>query len=192
MHVNVPVPEPGTALLLGSGILADKESVGTPATPDAAPPSAVVTGAVITDTVLPNTVVADTVMADTVVTETGDGDGAISAQLQEWLGHADYLELARRAMAAEIGEQIRYSLGEHHSILFRLGSIAESFDGNRRLRLEGFRIFENPPLSANKSRQMDPIEVFNATVELQVGHGDAEDRESFQVTVSANPSDTEE
>lgn len=89
-------------------------------------------------------------------------------QLRQLLRYEDYRVLAQAAMTSSEGEEVTYSLGQRYSVAFRLAAVSDGPPGNERLRLENFRIIENDDRSTNKSRQLEPRQLFQATLNLWI------------------------
>lgn len=91
------------------------------------------------------------------------------ARLRELLRYEDYQVLAEAAVTSSEGQRVTYSLGQSYSVSFRLGNIlGGSKASGERLRLEDFRILKHTRAPPNKGRQLEPQELFRATVNLWV------------------------
>lgn len=94
--------------------------------------------------------------------------GEVIERLRELLRYEDYRLLAQAGMTSSEGEEVTYSLGQSYSVSFRLGAVTAAGEGGERLRLEDFRIIEKPTGTPNKGRQLEPRELFRATLNLWV------------------------
>lgn len=94
--------------------------------------------------------------------------GEVIERLRDLLRYEDYRLLAKAGMTSSEGEEVTYSLGQTYSVSFRLGSVIAAGEGAERLRLEDFRIVEKPVGTPNKGRQLEPKQLFRATLNLWV------------------------
>ena len=83
-------------------------------------------------------------------------------RLRRLLRYDDYQVLARAGMSSKEGEDVTFELDPRYSVSFRLGTVM----AQQRLRLENFRFFRQPPASADKSRRLEPEQLFHATLNL--------------------------
>lgn len=89
-------------------------------------------------------------------------------RLRELLRYEQYQVLAQAGVTSSEGQEVTYSLGQSYSVSFRLGAVQVEGEGSERLRLEDFRIFQNASPNPNKGRQLEPKELFRATLNLWV------------------------
>lgn len=96
-------------------------------------------------------------------------------RLRDLLRYDDYRVLAEAAVTSKEGEEVTYSLGQSYSVSFRLGSVLGSSTQPssaaarpERLKLQDFRILRHAGSSANKGRQLEPRELFHATLNLWI------------------------
>jgi hypothetical protein len=95
--------------------------------------------------------------------------GEIVDRLRQLLRYEDYQVLAEAAVTSTEGQRVTYSLGQSYSVSFRLGSILKGAKADsERLRLEDFRILKHVRNPSNKGRQLEPQELFRATLNLWV------------------------
>ncbi|MEM6456157.1 MAG: hypothetical protein AAF772_13760, partial [Acidobacteriota bacterium] len=101
------------------------------------------------------------------VTPTMGVPSAFVDRLRGVLRYADYTLLARAALTSSEGERVTYDLGDDYRVAFRLGSVL----GERRVRVEDFRITRRPPgaVSANKGRRPSPEELLRTHLNLWIG-----------------------
>ena len=88
----------------------------------------------------------------------------LASQLRQVLRYDDYRVLAAAGVSSKEGEDVTYSLGQTYSVSFRAGTVM----AGRRVKLEGFRILKHTNRS-NKGRQLEPRELFHATLNLWIG-----------------------
>lgn len=100
------------------------------------------------------------VISPPVASETLDEE--LAARLRGLLRYEDFRVLAQAGLSSRAGEQVSYSLGTDYDVSFRLVSVVEG----RRVKLEGFKVVRRPPRSADKSRQLPPQQLFQATLNL--------------------------
>lgn len=86
----------------------------------------------------------------------------LARRLRGLLRYDDFRVLAQAAMSSSEGEQVAYSLGDGYDVSFKLGSIV----GDQRVKLEGFKITRKPAAQADKSRRLEPRQLFQATLNL--------------------------
>ncbi len=89
-------------------------------------------------------------------------DEELAARLRGLLRYEDFRVLAQAALTSRAGEQVEYALGDDYDVAFRLVSVVEG----RRVKLEGFRVVRRPPRAVDKSRQLPPQQLFQATLNL--------------------------
>ena len=89
-------------------------------------------------------------------------DEEIAARLRGLLRYEEFRVLAQAALSSRAGEQVEYTLGNDYDVAFRLVSVVEG----RRVKLEGFRVVRRPPRAVDKSRQLPPQQLFQATLNL--------------------------
>ena len=89
---------------------------------------------------------------------------ATTARLRRHLRYDDYRVLAKAGVTSLQGEDVLYDLGQSYSVSFRSGPIL----AGRRVKLEGFRIVKKPKTAPNKGRQLEPRELFHATLNLWI------------------------
>ena len=96
-------------------------------------------------------------------------------RLRDLLRYDDYRVLAEAAVTSKEGQEVTYSLGQSYSVSFRLGSVlggsalpSSSTSRPERLKLQDFRILRHVSNSANKGRQLEPRELFHATLNLWI------------------------
>jgi hypothetical protein len=104
--------------------------------------------------------------AETLAAESGLPEELVT-RLRELLRYDDYRVLASAAMSSREGEEVAYSLGGSYKVSFRSGTLLAGPAG-QRVRLEGFRILERVDNPANKGRQLEPKELFHATLNLWI------------------------
>lgn len=120
--------------------------------------------------------------------------GEIVDRLRQLLRYEDYQVLAETAVTSAEGQRVTYSLGQSYSVSFRLGSILKGAKaGGERLRLEDFRILKHVRNPSNKGRQLEPQELFRATLNLWVDRPfnlvltqDATRQEALMVAISCH------
>lgn len=107
--------------------------------------------------------------ADAVLSE------ELASRLRDLLRYDDYRVLAEAAVTSKEGEEVTYSLGQSYSVSFRLGSIlgssalhGVSSTRPERLKLQDFRILRHAGNTSNKGRQLEPRELFHATLNLWI------------------------
>lgn len=133
-------------------------------------------------------------------TEDAELSGEIVDRLRELLRYEDYRVLAEAAVTSTEGQRVTYSLGQNYSVSFRLGSIlGGSQVSGERLRLEDFRILKHTRNPANKGRQLEPKELFSATLNLWIDRPfnlvltqDASRQEALMVAISCHREGEEE
>lgn len=89
-------------------------------------------------------------------------DEELAARLRGLLRYEDFRVLAQAGLSSRAGEQVEYALGDDYDVAFRLVSVVEG----KRVKLEGFRVTRRPPRSVDKSRQLPPQQLFQATLNL--------------------------
>lgn len=89
-------------------------------------------------------------------------DEDLATRLRGLLRYEDFRVLAAAGLTSRAGEKVEYSLGEGYDVAFRLVSVADG----RRVKLEGFRVVRRPPRAVDKSRQLAPQQLFQATLNL--------------------------
>lgn len=89
-------------------------------------------------------------------------DEDLANRLRGLLRYEDFRVLAQAGLSSRAGEQVSYSLGSDFDVSFRLVSVVEG----KRVKLEGFKVVRRPPRSADKSRQLPPQQLFQATLNL--------------------------
>ena len=85
-----------------------------------------------------------------------------ASRLRELLRYDVYRILAEAGVSSMEGEDVTYSLGQSYSVSFRPGAV---IDG-KRVKLEGFKILKHVKNPSNKGRQLEPRELFHATLNL--------------------------
>lgn len=100
------------------------------------------------------------VISPPAATATLDED--LATRLRGLLRYEDFRVLAQAGLSSRAGEQVSYSLGTDFDVSFRLVSVVEG----KRVKLEGFKVVRRPPRSADKSRQLPPQQLFQATLNL--------------------------
>ncbi len=86
----------------------------------------------------------------------------LAKRLREYLRYDDYRVLAEAGVTSRGGEEVTYALGESYSVSFRPSAVV----AGRRVKLEDFRIVQQVQNPAVKSRQLEPRELFHATLNL--------------------------
>ncbi|MCP3961030.1 MAG: hypothetical protein GY719_24560 [bacterium] len=111
----------------------------------------------------------------------------LASRLREILRYDDYRVLAQAGVTSKEGQDVKYSLGQSYSVSFRSGTVM----AGRRLKLEGFRIVKQVKNPANKGRQLEPRELFHATLNLWIDRPlslvlsqDESRREALMVAIS--------
>ncbi len=87
---------------------------------------------------------------------------ALASRLREVLRYDDYRVLAEAGLTGREGEEVTYSLGQTYSVSFRSGTVM----AGQRVKLEGFRILKQVQNPSAKGRQLEPEELFHATLNL--------------------------
>ena len=88
----------------------------------------------------------------------------LAARLREYLRYDDYRVLAEVGVTSREGEEVTYALGQSYSVSFRPTAVV----AGRRVKLEDFRIVQQVQNPTNKSRQLEPRELFHATLNLWI------------------------
>ncbi len=83
-------------------------------------------------------------------------------RLRALLRYEDYEVVAQAGVSSREGEDVTYALDPTYNVSFQLGRVMADL----RLRLEGFQIVKKFPNPANKGRQLEPRELFHATLNL--------------------------
>ncbi len=86
----------------------------------------------------------------------------LAKRLREYLRYDEYRVLAAAGVTSREGEEVTYALGESFSVSFRPAAVL----AGRRVKLEDFRIVQKAQNPAVKSRQLEPRELFHATLNL--------------------------
>lgn len=86
----------------------------------------------------------------------------LAEKLRRLLRYDDYRMLVEAGVSSREGEAVTYDLGETYTVSFRSGTVL----GGKRLRLEDFQIEKRPPVTANKGRRLEPLKLFDATLNL--------------------------
>lgn len=89
----------------------------------------------------------------------------LARRLRDLLRYDEFRVLAQAGMSSTEGQRVDYALGEGYDVSFKLGSII----GNQRVKLETFRISQKPARQTDKSRQLAPRQLFEATLNLWLG-----------------------
>ncbi len=89
----------------------------------------------------------------------------LAARLRELLRYDDYQVLAEAGLTTLEGEEVTYAFGQTYSVSFRSGTVM----AGQRVKLEGFRILKQVKNPAVKGRQLEPRELFHATLNLWMG-----------------------
>ncbi len=89
---------------------------------------------------------------------------ARAERLRALLRYDDYRVLAEAGVSSREGEEVTYSLGQTYNVSFRSGTVM----AGRRVKLEGFRIEKHVKNPENKGRQLEPRELFHATLNLWI------------------------
>jgi len=84
------------------------------------------------------------------------------SRLRGLLRYEDYQVVAHAGVSSKEGEDVTYDLGPAYSVSFRLGTVL----AERRLRLQDFKITSKAPATTNKARQLEPQDLFHATLNL--------------------------
>ncbi len=107
--------------------------------------------------------------------ETAGLPDEVVKRLRDLLRYDEYQVLAEAAVTSKEGQEVTYSLGQSYSVSFRLGSVlgssilpSSSTSRPERLKLQDFRILRHAANSANKGRQLEPRELFHATLNLWI------------------------
>ncbi len=87
---------------------------------------------------------------------------ALAARLREVLRYDDYRVLAEAGVTSREGEEVTYALGQTYTVSFRSGTVM----AGQRVKLEGFRILKQVQNPSSKGRQLEPEELFHATLNL--------------------------
>lgn len=88
----------------------------------------------------------------------------LAERLREYLRYDDYRVLAQAGLTSREGEEVTYSLGESYSVSFRPAAVV----AGQRVKLEDFRIVQQVQNPTVKSRQLEPRELFHATLNLWI------------------------
>lgn len=106
------------------------------------------------------------------------------------LRYEDYEVIASAKLTSREGENVEWDLGDEYDVRFKLGALMSE----RRLRLEGFRVLEEPPRTAEKGRTLPPEELFRGTLNLWVDRpftlviaDSAEAPEALLVAITCRP-----
>lgn len=86
----------------------------------------------------------------------------LAARLRGLLRYEDFRVLAQAGMTSRAGELVEYTLGHQYDVAFRLVSVVEG----KRVKLEGFKVTRRAPRAVDKSRQLAPKLLFEATLNL--------------------------
>ncbi len=86
----------------------------------------------------------------------------LAARLRELLRYDDYRILAEAGVTTREGEEVTYAFGDTYAVSFRSGTVM----AGQRVKLEGFRILKQVKNPAIKGRQLEPRELFHATLNL--------------------------
>lgn len=132
--------------------------------------------------------------------ETFELSGEVAERLRELLRYDSYQVLAEAAVTSSEGQRVTYSLGQSYSVSFRLGTILGGSQANgERLRLEDFRIVKHVRNPSNKGRQLEPQELFRATLNLWIDRPfnlvltqDTARQEALMVAISCRREDGQE
>lgn len=132
--------------------------------------------------------------------ETFELSGEVAERLRELLRYDSYQVLAEAAVTSSEGQRVTYSLGQSYSVSFRLGTIlGGSQASGERLRLEDFRIVKHVRNPSNKGRQLEPQELFRATLNLWIDRPfnlvlaqDSARQEALMVAISCRREDGQE
>jgi hypothetical protein len=89
-------------------------------------------------------------------------DEELATRLRGLLRYEDFRVLASAGLTSKAGEQVEYTLGDGYDVAFRLASVVDG----RRVKLEGFKVVRRPPRAVDKSRQLAPKQLFQATLNL--------------------------
>ncbi len=109
------------------------------------------------------------------------------AKLRDLLRYDDYRVMAKAGMTSKEGEEVTYSLGQGYKVSFRLGTVIS----DKRLKLQGFRVFKQHDNPANKGRRLEPEQLFHATLNVWLDRPfnlvlaqDDSSKEALMVTIS--------
>ncbi len=89
-------------------------------------------------------------------------DEELATRLRGLLRYEDFRVLAQAAVTSRAGELVEYALGADYDVAFRLVSVVEG----QRVKLEGFKVLRRPARAVDKSRQLAPQPLFQATLNL--------------------------
>jgi hypothetical protein len=84
------------------------------------------------------------------------------SRLQQVLRYETYRVVAEAGVTSREGETVEYQLGEQYRVKFDLGDVV----GDKRIRVAGFQVFEESSPTAAKGRRLEPVELFNADLNL--------------------------
>ncbi|MEL7060479.1 MAG: secretin N-terminal domain-containing protein [Acidobacteriota bacterium] len=88
----------------------------------------------------------------------------LAERLRALLRYDEYEVLAHAGLTSREGADVAYSLGGRYAVAFRSGNIF----GDKRLKLEGFRVVREAPRTTDKGRRVDDQELFHATLNLWI------------------------
>ncbi len=89
----------------------------------------------------------------------------LAARLRELLRYDDYRVLAKAGVTTREGDDVTFAFGQTYSVSFRSGTVM----AGQRVKLEDFRIMKQVKNPAVKGRQLEPRELFHATLNLWMG-----------------------
>lgn len=108
------------------------------------------------------------------------------------LRYEDYEVVASASVSSKEGEDVSWDLGSDLDVSFRLGGLISG----RRLRLEGFRVREQPPMNPNKGRALPAEDLFRGTLNLWVDRpftlviaDGAEAEEALLIAITCKPAE---